>query len=130
MNCKKCQSDKTHKNGKAKSGKQKYKCECGYNFEEDTVPRGGIKHKVGMSLTEFRERHDVDYIVQKTLDGLDPDIIYEKNDICKLTCLRPGYPGLAPTIENQKKYYGKVGSTMYFSHPDTIAKLKKDAKLN
>jgi len=126
MICKRCNSDKVHKNGHTKSGKQKYKCECGYNFEEGMK----VKNKVGMSLEEFRERHDVDYIVQKTLDTLDPGIIYEKNDICKLTGLRPGYPGLAPTIEAAKSYYGKVGSNMYFSHPDTIMQLKDDAKLN
>ncbi|KKM07848.1 hypothetical protein LCGC14_1729790 [marine sediment metagenome] len=36
MNCSKCKSENTHKNGKAvKSGKQKYRCnDCGYNFED------------------------------------------------------------------------------------------------
>jgi hypothetical protein len=130
MICSKCQSEKTHKNGKSPQGKQRYKCTaCGYNFEDGVAPRLS-KPKVGMSLTEFREKFDVDFIVDDTLNGLDPDIIYEKNDIIKLTGLRPGYPGLSPTIEAAKDYYGKVGSTMYFSHKDTILKLKNDAKLN
>lgn len=131
MNCTKC-NGKTHRNGiEQPSGKQKYHCtECHYNF---TTPVNGevkpTKSKIGMTLNEFRDKHDVDHIVQKTLDKLNPNTIYEKSDICKLTGLRPGYPGLSQTIEDQKKYYGKVGSTMYFSHPDTIAELKDQAKL-
>jgi len=131
MNCPRCKSEKTHKNGKSIKGKQKYFCtDCRFNFDDGTIPKEMLKPKVGMSLHEFREKHDVDFIVEKILDGLDPEIIYEKNDIIKLTGLRPGYPGLSPTIEAQKNYYGKVGSIMYFSHRDTITKLKNDAKLN
>ena len=132
MICPRCNSEKTHKNGKDQKGMQKYKCSCGYNFDEGIAAKNDpvVKHKIGMSLNDFREKFDVDFIVQKTLSGLDPEIIYEKNDIIKLTGLRPGYPGLSPTIEAAKDYYGKVGSTMYFSHKDTILNLKNDAKLN
>jgi len=131
MICKRCNSEKVYKNGKSITGKQKYRCtDCGYNFEDGTVPRDNGKPKVGMPLNEFRKKFDVDFIVSNTLSNLDPEIIYEKNDIIKLTGLRPGYPGLSPTIEAAKDYYGKVGSTMYFSHIDTITKLKNDAKLN
>ena len=130
MTCPKCGSD-AYRNGTDRDGSQKYRCKsCKYNFRDSTsdVPVRSAA-KIGMSLNEFREKFDVDYIVEKTLAKLDPNIIYEKNDIYKLTGLRPGYPGLSQTIENQKLYFGKVGSTMYFSHPDTIKKLKNEAKL-
>ena len=128
MTCPKCGSD-AFRNGKDRNGTQKYVCKsCKFNFNGGT-PEVRPTAKIGMSLNEFREKFDVDFIVDKTLTKLDPNIIYEKNDICKMTGLRPGYPGLTQTIENQKQYYGKVGSTMYFSHPDTIRKLKQEAKL-
>ena len=79
MNCKKCNSEKTYKNGKAmKSGKQKYHCnDCGYNFEDGSVLRESSKPKVGMSLDEFRDKHDVEYIIGKTLSQLSKDMIYQ-----------------------------------------------------
>jgi len=127
MKCKDCNSPNVVKNGFI-NGVQQYKCkDCGSKKKHADVPEQ--RPKVGMTLEEFREKHDVDYIVKHTLDKLDPNMIYEKNDIIKLTGLRPGYPGLTPTIENQKSYYGKVGSMMYFSHPKTIAELKEQAKL-
>jgi len=130
MNCPKCNSEKNHKNGKERSGKQKYHCTaCGYNFTSDSVMKKPTPH-VGISLTEFRSKFDVDFITKETLDKLDPNVIYEKNDIIKLSGLRPGYPGLSATIEAQKDYYGKIGSTLYFSHPNTIAELKSQAKLS
>ena len=130
MTCPKCGSD-AYRNGTDRDGMQKYRCKsCTFNFRSNTVVKTvSTSAKVGMSLNEFREKFDVDFIVDKTLAKLDPNIIYEKNDICKMTGLRPGYPGLSQTIENQKLYFGKVGSTMYFSHPDTIKKLKNEAKL-
>lgn len=132
MDCPLCGS-KSHKNG-FENGIQKYHCTnelcTKRNFTDNTNPLSGVvKSKVGMSLNEFRERHDVDYIVAKTLAKLDRNMIYEKSDICKLTGLRAGYPGLSQTIEDAKAYYGKVASTLYFSHPDTITELKEQAKL-
>ncbi len=140
MNCIKCGS-KAQKNGfevkGALKGIQKYRCtKCKYNFNEGQITsevnpevKKPAKAKIGMSLHEFREKHDVEYIVQKTLDKLNPTMVYEKNDIIKLTGLGPGYPGLSSTIEDAKMYYGKVRSILYFSHPDTIAELKEQAKL-
>lgn len=134
MKCKKCGSERVHKNGvDARTGKQQYRCrECGSSklpIMDDSEETPSKRPSVGMTLSEFRSKHDVDFIVKRTLSQLDKNMIYEKSDICKLTGLRAGYPGLSQTIDDQKKYYGKVGSNMYFSHPDTIAELKDQAKL-
>ena len=88
--------------------------------------------KIGMSVKDFRERFDVEYIVDKTLKALDQTIIYEKSDLYKLTGLRAGYPGLAATLEDKKfsEYKGRVGGKDYFSHPDTIKELIETAILS
>ena len=85
IKCPECKSENTYKNGKEKgSGKQKYICkDCSKNFYGDAVP-GATKLKVGMTLDEFRDRHDVEHIITKTLEKLDPDMIYEKADLIKI----------------------------------------------
>jgi len=133
MKCSRCQSESTHKNGKSITGKQKYRCnDCGYNFEEGVTPREAapVKHKVGMSLDEFRDKHDVEYIINKTLDKLDAGVIYEKADLVKLSGLPYSAPGLTTILESNTRYYGKISSKIYYSHPDTIKMLKDQAKLN
>jgi len=135
MKCKQCGSERLHKNGTDyRSGVQQYRCaDCGsakqpiMEAESDSTP--SRKPTIGMTLNDFRSKHDVDFIVKRTLSQLDRNMIYEKSDVVKLTGLRAGYPGLSQTIDDQKKYYGKVGSNMYFSHPDTITELKDQAKL-
>ena len=133
MICKKCKSENVHKNGKAfKTGKQKYKCtDCGYNFEDGAKMQSVAgKLKVGMSLSEFRDKHDVEYILNKTLDKLDNDTIYEKSDLIKMSGLPYSAQGLSSILESKNTYYGKTGGKIYYSHPDTIRMLKEQAKLN
>ena len=133
MNCTKCQSDKTFKNGKeVKTGKQKYYCRaCGYNFVDGVVPRHKPSPaKVGMTLEEFRNKHDVEHIITKTLNKLDKNIVYEKADLIKLSGLPYSAQGLSTILETKGEYFGKTGGKIYYSHPDTIRTLKEQAKLN
>lgn len=135
MICPKCNLENTHKNGKTKKGKQKYYCnECNYNFEEGVKPRSFIRKtstrpKVGISLEEFREKYDVDFIVEKTMKLLDAETIYEKSDVYKLTGLSASYPGLSAAIDNQKEFQGRAGGRTLYSHPKTIEMLKESAKM-
>lgn len=131
MNCKFCGSDLIHKNGHERNGDQKYHCRsCKRNFITKEAKKTNM-NSIGMTLSEFRAKHDVDYIVTETLKKLSKDIIYEKGDVYKLTGLRPGYPGLAATLEDKKyaDYRGKIGGVYYWSHPDTIKELINDAIL-
>ena len=136
MNCPKCNS-KANKDGKDLKGVQKYKCtNCKYNFRETTADKANgeekpVSKKIGMTLDEFREKHDVDFIVQKALDRLEKDMIYEKSDIIQLTGLRAGYPGLSATLEAAefKRYRGRAGGITYWSHPKTIDELREQAKI-
>lgn len=129
MRCKKCGSD-SYKNGRTKEGNQKYRCKsCGYNFEESTTPRNGTQpsKRIGMTIDDFRKKHDVDYIVEQTLNKLDKGIIYEKNDVVNLSGLRAGYPGLSAALENATTHKGRAGGVNYWAHPDTIEELKRQA---
>ena len=135
MICKRCKSEKVHKNGKAfKSGKQKYFCtDCKYNFEEGASLRTSGKlspSKVGMTLDEFKDKHDIEHIIVKTLKKLEKDMIYTKDDVVKMAGIPYGAQGLTSILEAQMNYYGKTGGKIYYSHPDTIQMLKDKAKLN
>ena len=135
MKCPRCGSEEKFKNGKEKhSGIQKYKCkQCGSEYNENTGAKTIIpmekKSTVGMTLDQFREKHDVDYIVEKTLKTLSKERIYEKTDVIKLTGLRTGYPGLSAALENATEYKGKAGGVSYWGHPDDIAQLKLEGTM-
>jgi len=128
MICPKCNSENTYKNGKAsKSGNQKHRCnDCGYNFEDGVT----YKPQIGMSLEEFRDKHDVEFIITKTLTKLDKNMVYEKSDLVKMSGLPYSAQGLTAILESKKEYYGKISGKVYYSHPDTIKMLKEQAKLN
>jgi len=129
MKCPKCKSEKVHKNGR-RENKQQYRCtDCGsYFFEVD----GEVKMKtpgIGTPLDKWKEKYDVDFIVEKVMNGLDPDMMYEKTDIYKLTGLTPSFPGLSPAIDAYVSHFGKVGGKQHFSHPDTIKFYKEKGRL-
>ena len=136
VKCNYCGSTQVRKKGITGNGSYRYFCdnpEC----EHKTFTAGGNvtikakKAKIGMSVQDFREKFDVEFIVEKTLAALDREVIYEKSDIYKLTGLRAGFPGLAATLEDKKfqEYKGRVGGRDYFSHPDTIKELTETAIL-
>jgi len=87
------------------------------------------KPKIGITLSEFRDKYDIEHIVQKTMAKLDRRIIYEKSDICKLAGLSPGTPGLGPVIESMGEFQGKAGGRVLYGHPETINMLKEEAKM-
>jgi transposase-like protein len=137
MICPLCKSKAT-KNGPDENGIQKYRCvnpSCERrNFTENDPllsgdPAPPTKVKIGMTLNEFRDKHDIEHIITKTLSKLRPDLIYEKNDIVKLAALSFSAPGLTTILDSKTLYYGKTGSKIYYSHPDTIKALKEQAKL-
>ena len=135
MNCIKCGS-KAHKNGFELNGLQKYKCtECKYNFNDgqlDEKPKAETP-KVGMSLGEFKSKYDTDFIVNeklsKAMKSLSRNLIYEKADIVKISGLPASYPGFKDVLDGFADQQGRTNSKVFYSHPDTIAELKRQAKL-
>ena len=135
MECLKCKG-KTHKNGfEVGNGLQKYKCvDCGYNFNEgQTEPQVTEKPQVGMSLGEFKSKYDTDFIVNdrlgKVIRQLSKNMIYEKADIVKLAGLPASYPGFKDVLDSFHENQGRTNSKIFYSHSDTIAELKRQAKL-
>ena len=123
------------KNGREKgTGVQQYQCRTcmkyfNHNRADKSEPVMEKKSQIGMTLEQFRQKHDVDYIVEKTLKQLSKGMIYEKTDVTKLTGLRSGYPGLSAALENATEYKGKAGGTGYWGHPETINQLKLEGTM-
>lgn len=147
--CNRCNNDDLQRYGHDK-GKQRYYCKnCHYegivgtqfrlvSLDEKTTIEKVIKKqamnkpKIGISLSEFRNRHDLNHIVGGVLSKLNGDTLYEKDDIVKLCGLRPGYPGLTATLEENKefnKYRGRVASKTYWGAPHIIENLKQEGLL-
>lgn len=128
MECKHCNST----NVIIKDSKlNRYKCkDCGRSFRPNNTYPEKESTKIGMTIQQFRAKHDIDYIVHEALKRLDKDTIYEKADLYKLCGLSASTQGLGAALESHGKYYGKTNGKLYFSHPDTILMLKNQAKLN
>lgn len=141
MICSRCNSEKTHKNGKAfKSGKQKYKCsDCGYNFEEGVVPKGVVKPKVGISLSQkpltakqLLTIHDMKTKVKNVLKDI-PDTLegafFEKSQIAKMAGCSASNDDFREAVNSHElSGYSAItldGKKTYFSNPETILRFKK-----
>ena len=135
MKCPKCGSTEHFKDGKEPgTGFQRYRCkQCNRYYNENSALKSETimekKSTIGMTLDQFREKHDVDYIVEKTLKGLSKGMIYEKTDVVKLSGLRSGYPGLSMALESATEFKGKAGGVSYWGHPDTISNLKLEGTM-
>lgn len=141
MRCKNCGSEKIYKNGKRPGTDiQKYKCsDCG--SEANPIMDGEIPEKqkllkpnekgkkYGITASELRAKHDVDYIVLQTLEKLEKNRYYEKDEVRQMTGLRAGYPGLSTALEACKDYYGKADGKVYYGHPESINEMKSQAIL-
>lgn len=108
-----------------------YKCRgCNRTFQGAAQ---NIKtKKMGISIDEFRKRHDVVFIMSEVFKTLDDDTFYEKSDIIKMSGLRPGYPGLSTVLESAefKKYSGRAGGQTYYARTELIDKMKDEGILN
>lgn len=127
MNCPHCESSDLMRNG-VKNGTQNYQCrECKRYFADGSVSKPK-KTKMGISLNDFRKKHDVVFILSQVFEKLGDDIFYEKSDIIKMSGLSPGYPGIGTVLdsENFKKYKGRAGSVDYWAKPELIEKLKEE----
>ena len=139
VKCNACGSTNNRKEGHTRFGKQKYKCrDCGKQgtsfTESGAEPKNNtmVNNKIGISISEFREKHDLNFIVSKVLRTLDQQHLYEKSDIAKLCKLNPTYPNLRATLEETKEfegYRGRVAGRYYWGHPEVIEQLKTEGQL-
>jgi len=84
----------------------------------------------GITIDQLRERYDNTYIVQKNAEQLKMDIFLTNAEFVQL-CNFANNAGYRNAIEHPQfdKYHGKAGSVIYWSHPDSIKKLKDAAVL-
>jgi hypothetical protein len=144
MNCPNCGSGKTHKNGTGSytDGRkyQKLKClDCGKDTvipigetAEKVIETDSSKLKIGITLNDFRKRHDVLFIVTGVIKSLNGDLLYEKADICKLCKVNITTPGLTSIIQDHKdfeEYRGRTHGKYYWGKPEIIKKLKEEGLL-
>lgn len=142
MNCPRCNSEKTIKNGKEYStGKQVHLCkDCKRSFTDNVTPaETNRKPKIGMSLTQkpltatqLLKIHDMKTKVMDVLKDI-PDtedgVFFEKAQIAKMAGCSAGNDDFREAINsNELSIYSATtldGRKVYFSNPDTIKKYKK-----
>jgi len=135
MKCPKCGGE-VNKNGYEKSsGRQRYKCKsCGHETVNPLTNPDVVQttKTMGINEAELRKQHDLNYIISTTLASLKEGVYYKKAEITNLCKLKPGVPGFSDTLMDTKyeKYRGRAsGSLTYWSHPDSIQKLKDEGIL-
>lgn len=128
MNCPKCDA-RALKNGTTKDSKQKYRCTgCGYNFEEPLSP--AVITGAGISEKDLRAKHDLRFIVKHKCEELKSGVFLTQAEFVQFCKINPG-AGYRGVIEHPEyeKFHGKAGGTVYWSHPDSIEKLKNEGVL-
>jgi len=133
MNCPKCNSIAA-KNGTTPGGKQKYRCRnCGNNFElwigDDPKIEPGPT-SIGISEAQLRAKHDLRFIVESKCGELKKGVFMTQSEFVQFCKINPG-AGYRGVIEHPEyeKYHGKAGGVNYWSHPDSIKKLKDEGVL-
>ncbi len=135
MNCPKC-GKPANKNGSTKSGQQKYICRhCNHNFER---PKGDelieiaepIEQAIGLTEAQLRAKYDVRFIVATKCKELKPGVYLTKSEFINFCGIRPGQ-GYTDVISHPDydAFRGKVSGQVYYSHPDSIRKLKTEGVL-
>ena len=95
-----------------------------------TMTATTTKKTIGISIEELRSKHDIFYIVQKTVESLEKDVFYQNSDFI-VKCNFPSNSGYRETLERKEfeSYRGKAGSSIYWGHPESIGKLKEEGVL-
>lgn len=131
MNCPKCGTP-AGKNGKTDT-KQKYRCKaCKHNFERPLIELSGNPEQQAVGLTEaqLRAKYDIRFIVATKCKELKQGVYLTRAEFVKFCGIRPGQ-GYTDVINHPDYdvYRGKAGGDVFYSHPDSIKKLKSDGVL-
>lgn len=135
MNCPKC-GKPANKNGSSRNGGQKYICrECKYNFER---PKGEelieiaepVEQAVGLTEAQLRAKYDIRFIVATKCKELKQGVYLTRSEFVKFCGIRPGQ-GYTDVINHPDydMFRGKAGGDIFYSHPDSIKKLKSEGVL-
>ena len=135
MNCPKCGSP-ANKNGRSRTGKQKYICKsCRFNFEGDREfkPVELIElseQTIGLTEAQLRAKYDIRFIISTKCKELKQGIYLSRAEFVKFCGIRPGQ-GYTDIINHPDydAYRGKAGGDVFYSHPDSIKKMKSEGVL-
>ncbi len=134
MECPKCGSNNVSKNG-TRGDKQQIICkDCGKTsliFTDGVSPPSINGNLKGISMDEFRSKHDNKYIIFSKVGDLQIGTLVPENkfiEYCKIN--RSGGYRESVNHEDFEQYRGKASGVTYWSHPNTIAKLKSDSLLS
>lgn len=136
MNCKRCGSSMNKNGTVGKNGAriQKYKCKkCGYEMRELNevlVMEEPAQKQSGLTEEQFRAKFDLTFIVKKKCLDLQKGIFLSMGEFIKTCGIMPGsgYRQILdhPDFEN---YRGRVRGDTYWSHPESISKMKTEGIL-
>lgn len=89
-----------------------------------------IKTKMGINENELRAKHDVRYQVSKAVETLKPSVYLTDSEFINNAKIKAG-AGYRDILSHPdfETYHGKAGSIIYWSHPDSIGKLKEEGVL-
>jgi hypothetical protein len=149
--CPKCNSDYVMKNGRRRYKKgvfQGYHCADCKNFwtgplnssnnfismegTTDTyISNLETKSLTGITEEELRRLHDVSFKVREAVTKLKKGIFLQEYEFIKMADIKAGMR-YKQVLEHPdfKDYHGKAGSIVYWSHSESIDKLKSDGVLN
>ena len=132
MNCPKCGTP-AGKNGKTADGKQKYRCHaCKHNFErrKEELIEIAEQQAVGLTEAQMRAKYDIRFIVANKCKELKQGVYLSRAEFVKFCGIRPGQ-GYTDVINHPDydAYRGKAGGDIFYSHPDSIKKLKSEGVL-
>ena len=136
MNCPKCGTP-AGKNGTTKTGSQKNRCKnCKYEFQR---PKGEglielssepVEQAVGLTEAQMRAKYDIRFIVANKCKELKPGVYLTRAEFVKFCGIRPGQ-GYTDVINHPDydMFRGKAGGDIFYSHPDSMKKLKSEGVL-
>ena len=89
-----------------------------------------IKPFRGLSESEIREKHDTKFIFSKAVKALERGLYIADSDFIK-QCDIKNHVGYIQVLDDPefKKYKGRAGGITYWSHPDSIEKMKNEGIL-
>jgi len=141
--CSNCGSKSLNKNGRDKDGNQKYHCkDCGKHFVEGFTSRTSVQSpikevkknlndKYGLTEKELRERYDVHFIITESCKKLEKGIFLQDSEFIQIAGVR-AIPGYRQILDHPdfSGYRGKAkGNIVYWSHPDSIMRMKEEGIL-
>lgn len=135
MICKRCEGRMVKNGTYMKNGerRQKYKCsKCGYetkNIEETEIKEPEQKI-AGITEEQFRAKFDLNFIVGKKCKELQKGIYLSMSEFIKLCGITPG-SGYRQVLEHPDfdSYRGRIRGEIYWSHPESITKMKTEGIL-